>query len=140
MALALVTRRQLQPRVQFTVGRATLRFYHGDCLSVLPELEAQTVGIVVTPRRITRNQMPEATRTTCPGAVPELDRSMDPGGLPRPGTTGIALPERRRQAHGSLDSLEVAQVARRRLKLQNTIHWVKSIAIDREAAGGKRLS
>ena len=31
--------------------------------------------------------------------------------------------------------LEVAQVARRHFKLQNTIHWVKSIAIDREAAG-----
>src|SRR5690606_20635776 len=31
--------------------------------------------------------------------------------------------------------LEVAQVARRYFKLQNTIHWVKSIAIDREAAG-----
>src|SRR5207253_5906299 len=31
--------------------------------------------------------------------------------------------------------LEVAQVARRYFKLQNTIHWVKSIAIDRESAG-----
>jgi site-specific DNA-methyltransferase (adenine-specific) len=31
--------------------------------------------------------------------------------------------------------LEVAQVARRYFKLQNTIHWVKSIAIDRDAAG-----
>jgi site-specific DNA-methyltransferase (adenine-specific) len=31
--------------------------------------------------------------------------------------------------------LEVAQVARGYFKLQNTIHWVKSIAIDREAAG-----
>ena len=29
----------------------------------------------------------------------------------------------------------MAQVARRHFKLQNTIHWVKSIAIDREAAG-----
>lgn len=29
--------------------------------------------------------------------------------------------------------LEVAQVARRYFKLQNTIHWVKSIAIDRES-------
>ena len=29
--------------------------------------------------------------------------------------------------------LEVAQVARRYYKLQNTIHWVKSIAIDRES-------
>ena len=32
-------------------------------------------------------------------------------------------------------ALEVAQVARRYFKLQNTIHWVKSIAIDREATG-----
>jgi site-specific DNA-methyltransferase (adenine-specific) len=31
--------------------------------------------------------------------------------------------------------LEVAQVARRYFKLQNTIHWVKSIAIDRDATG-----
>jgi site-specific DNA-methyltransferase (adenine-specific) len=31
--------------------------------------------------------------------------------------------------------LEVAQAARKHFKLQNTIHWVKSIAIDREAAG-----
>ena len=34
--------------------------------------------------------------------------------------------------------LEVAQVARRCFKLQNTIHWVKSIAIDREARGRRR--
>jgi len=31
--------------------------------------------------------------------------------------------------------LEVAQVARRHFRLQNTIHWVKSIAIDRELVG-----
>jgi site-specific DNA-methyltransferase (adenine-specific) len=31
--------------------------------------------------------------------------------------------------------LEVAQVARKHFKLQNTIHWVKSIAIDQNAAG-----
>jgi site-specific DNA-methyltransferase (adenine-specific) len=31
--------------------------------------------------------------------------------------------------------LEVAQVARRYFKLQNTIHWVKSIAIDRDSTG-----
>ena len=37
-------------------------------------------------------------------------------------------------------ALDVAQVARRHLQLQNTIHWVKSIAIDRDAAGaGARL-
>ncbi len=31
--------------------------------------------------------------------------------------------------------LDVAQAARKHLQLQNTIHWVKSIAIDRDAAG-----
>ena len=32
-------------------------------------------------------------------------------------------------------AMEVAQTARQHLHLQNTIHWIKSIAIDREAAG-----
>ena len=32
-------------------------------------------------------------------------------------------------------ALDVAQTARRHLTLQNTIHWIKSIAIDRDAAG-----
>lgn len=32
-------------------------------------------------------------------------------------------------------AMDVAQRARKHLRLQNTIHWIKSIAIDREAAG-----
>ena len=32
-------------------------------------------------------------------------------------------------------AMEVAQTARKHLHLQNTIHWIKSIAIDQEAAG-----
>jgi site-specific DNA-methyltransferase (adenine-specific) len=31
--------------------------------------------------------------------------------------------------------MDVAETARRHLKLQNTIHWIKSIAIDKSAAG-----
>jgi site-specific DNA-methyltransferase (adenine-specific) len=38
-------------------------------------------------------------------------------------------------------ALDVAQAARRHLALQNTIHWIKSIAIDKDAAGaGARLT
>ena len=37
-------------------------------------------------------------------------------------------------------ALDVAQAARPHLELQNTIHWVKSIAIDREAGGGVDLA
>jgi site-specific DNA-methyltransferase (adenine-specific) len=32
-------------------------------------------------------------------------------------------------------ALDVAQAARPHLRLQNTIHWIKSIAIERDAAG-----
>jgi DNA modification methylase len=31
-----------------TLGRSTLRFYLGDCLHVLPRLDAASVGAVVT--------------------------------------------------------------------------------------------
>ena len=66
---------------------------------------------------------------------------MDSGGLPRAGADGIAVPERRAPSRPTPGfPLEVAQVARRHLKLQNTIHWVKSIAIDREAAGASSRS
>ena len=37
-------------------------------------------------------------------------------------------------------ALDVAQAARAHLELQNTIHWVKSIAIDREAGAGVDLA
>ena len=37
-------------------------------------------------------------------------------------------------------ALDVAQAARRHLQLQNTIHWVKSIAIDKLAGDGVDLS
>ena len=37
-------------------------------------------------------------------------------------------------------AMDIAQAARKHLHLQNTIHWIKSIAIDQEAAGaGARL-
>ena len=38
-------------------------------------------------------------------------------------------------------AMDVAQAARQHLQLQNTIHWIKSIAIDQDAAGaGARLT
>ena len=37
-------------------------------------------------------------------------------------------------------ALDVAQAARRAPQLQNTIHWIKSIAIDRDAAGAAPAS
>jgi len=136
MALALVSHRPVRPRYELTIGRSKLRFYLGDCLSVMPELDAGSIGVIVTSPpynlgvryRTYRDDMPrkeyltwtdrwvrEATRLLAPGGSLFLNVGAKP--------TDPWIP------------LEVAQVARGHLRLQNTIHWVKSIAIDQEAAG-----
>ncbi|ODS53294.1 MAG: modification methylase [Acidobacteria bacterium SCN 69-37] len=119
-----------------TVGRATLRFYLGDCLTVLPRLEPASIGTVVTsppynigikyrsyqddlPRKDYLNWSDSWLRAVSHVMQPEASLFLNVGAKP----TDPWVP------------LEVAQVARRFFKLQNTIHWVKSIAIDREAAG-----
>jgi site-specific DNA-methyltransferase (adenine-specific) len=136
MALALLSPNPPHPRVQFTVGRSTLRFYLGDCLTVLPGLEAQSVGAVVTsppynigvkyrsyqddlPRKDYLNWSYKWLGAVSRVMTPESSLFLNVGAKP----TDPWVP------------LEVAQVARKFFKLQNTIHWVKSIAIDREAAG-----
>jgi site-specific DNA-methyltransferase (adenine-specific) len=140
MALALVSRRAPRPRFELKAGKATLRFFHGDCVDVLSELPEATVGVVVTsppynlgikyrsyrddmPRREYLNWTDKWVRAVTRVLVPQASLFLNVGA--KPTDPWIAL--------------EVAQVARRRLKLQNTIHWVKSIAIEREAAGERSL-
>jgi site-specific DNA-methyltransferase (adenine-specific) len=119
-----------------TAGTARLRFYLGDSIDVLPGLEAASAGSVVTSPpynlgikyRSYRDDMPRTEylnwtdrwiRVLSRVTSPQASFFLNVGAKP----TDPWIP------------LEVAQVARRYFKLQNTIHWVKSIAIDREAAG-----
>jgi len=123
--------------VEFTVGRARLRFYQGDSLAILPLLDAGSVGVVVTsppynlgiryrsfrddiPRTDYLNWTDRWLRSVARLLSDQASLFLNVGAKP----TDPWIP------------LEVAQVARRYFKLQNTIHWVKSIAIDREATGG----
>ena len=136
MALALLSPRPARPWAELAIGRSTLRFYLGDCLTVLPSLEPASVGVVVTSPpynigvkyRSYQDDMPRRKYLTWTSrwisAVarvvrPDSSFFLNVGAKP----TDPWVP------------LEVAQQARRCFKLQNTIHWVKSIAIDREAAG-----
>jgi site-specific DNA-methyltransferase (adenine-specific) len=136
MALALLSPRAPRPRVELTYGRARLRFYLGDCVSVLPALAEASIGAVVTspPYNLGikynsyRDDMPRADYLAWTQRwMRALQRAMHPDGSfflnvgAKPTDPWIPL--------------EVAQVARGFFKLQNTIHWVKSIAIDREATG-----
>jgi site-specific DNA-methyltransferase (adenine-specific) len=136
MALALLSSTPVRPRVEFTLGRARIRLYLGDCLKVLPTLEPRSIGCIVTSPpynlgikyRSYEDDLPRSEylawtdrwlRAASKVVVDQGSLFLNVGAKP----TDPWIP------------LEVAQVARRYFKLQNTIHWVKSIAIDREAAG-----
>jgi len=116
--------------------RGTLRFYLGDCLSVLAGLPAGVVSAVVT----------------SPPYNLGIEYRSYHDSLPREHYlewTGewIGAVRRTLAAEGSLflnvgakptdpwTAMEVAHAARKHLRLQNTLHWIKSIAIDKEAAG-----
>jgi site-specific DNA-methyltransferase (adenine-specific) len=124
------------PHTIIRARRGTLRFYLGDCLDILPRLQAGSVSAVVT---------------SPPYNLGIRYRSYDDS-LPRERYlqwTGewIQAVQRVLESDGSLflnvgakptdpwTAIDVAQAARHHLELQNTIHWIKSIAIDRDAAG-----
>src|SRR5215213_8787869 len=37
-----------QLRYEFSIGPSTFRFYHGDCLTVLPALDRGSIDVIVT--------------------------------------------------------------------------------------------
>jgi site-specific DNA-methyltransferase (adenine-specific) len=129
-----------EPFASVPAGSSTRVFFHADCLNVLARLEPGSVDVVVTsppynlgiryrsyddtlPRaaylRWTRQWIAAVARVL----APEGSFFLNVGAKPTDPWAG----------------LDVARVARRMLTLQNTIHWIKSIAIDQDAAGGAAL-
>jgi len=124
------------PYAELTTEKASSRFYLGDCLDLFASLEPGSIDVIVTspPYNLGvrynsyRDDLPHEeylgwTRTWLAAAA----RVLSPGGSlflnvgTRPSDPWTAL--------------DVAQQARNHLRLQNIIHWVKSIAIDQTAAG-----
>lgn len=115
---------------------STSRFYLANCLDVFAELPPQSVDVIVTSPPYNLGIRYNSYSDTL---SPEEYLAW----------TGrwIAAAARVLQPDGSLflnvgakpsdpwTALDVAQAARPHLKLQNIIHWVKSIAIDRESTG-----
>jgi site-specific DNA-methyltransferase (adenine-specific) len=134
---------QVRPRLAYpepyaTLERngATLRFHLADCLDLLDSLEAGTVSAIVTSPPYNLGVEYRSYRDTLP-----RDEYLTWSGR------WIAAAARVLEPEGSLflnvgakptdpwTAMDVAQSARPHLQLQNTIHWIKSIAIDRESAG-----
>jgi site-specific DNA-methyltransferase (adenine-specific) len=122
-----------------TVDRsgATLRFFQGDSLELLGRLEPASVGVIVTsppynlgiryrsyddgmPRKEYLAWTSQWIRAAARVLTPDGSLFLNVGAKPTDPWT----------------ALDVAQAAREHLTLQNTIHWIKSIVIDRDAARG----
>jgi len=124
------------PHTTIDTARGTLRFYLGDCLDVLGAIPEGAVSTIVTSPPYNLGVSYRSYDDTLP-----RERYLEWTGR------WIAAARRALAPAGSLflnvgtkptdpwTGMEVAMAARAHLELQNTIHWIKSIAIDKEAAG-----
>jgi site-specific DNA-methyltransferase (adenine-specific) len=127
-----------RPHTTIEADRATLRLYLGDCLDVLASLPAGSVDAMVTSPpynlgvryRSYDDTMPRADYLAWTGHwIGLAARALAPGGSlflnvgAKPSDPWTAL--------------DVAQAARPHLRLQNTLHWIKSIAIEKALAGAR---
>lgn len=127
-----------RPYTSITPGRATFRFYHGDCVDILDRLASGSVDAIVTsppynlgiryrsyddsiPRSEyldwTDSWVGRATRAL----APDGSLFLNVGAKPTDPWTAF----------------DIAQAVRPHLHLQNTIHWIKSIAIEKAVAGAR---
>jgi site-specific DNA-methyltransferase (adenine-specific) len=128
--------RPITPHVQLKARRATLRFYLGDCLEVLRSLTPGSISVIVTsppynlgvryrsyddavPRERYLAWTSEWIEAAAATLAPAGSLFLNVGAKPTEPWTAF----------------DVAQAARHSLRLQNTIHWIKSIAIAQDAAG-----
>jgi site-specific DNA-methyltransferase (adenine-specific) len=131
-----------RPFATLSPGPQALTFIQGDALDVLASLDAGSVSVVVTSPpynlgiryRSFSDDQPRADYLEWTGRwVAEVARVLAPDGSLFLNVGG--------KPSDPWIPFEVAQAARAYLQLQNVIHWVKSIAIDHEAAGrGSGLS
>jgi len=116
--------------------RASLRFFHGDCLDLLPCFEPGSVDVIVTSPPYNLGIRYRQYEDTLP---PERYLEWTgrwvkaaAGTLKREGSLFLNVGSKPKDPWAAFD---VAQAVRPHLHLQNTIHWVKSIVIERNAAG-----
>src|SRR4029077_3726201 len=126
----------LKPFATVPGRRAANRFFLSDCVDVFRHLAPQSVDVIVTSPpynlgirynryqdTLSQSDYLEWTNTWVAAALrvlrPEGSLFLNVGAKPSDPWT----------------ALDVAQAVRSHLRLQNIIHWIKSIAIDRESAG-----
>lgn len=115
---------------------AVLRFFLGDCLTVLPALPSGSVQTIVTSPpynlgvryRTYEDALPRERYLAWTGEWVKACARV----LARDGSLFLNVGAKPTDPWTAID---VALAARPHLQLQNTLHWIKSIAIDRDAVG-----
>jgi site-specific DNA-methyltransferase (adenine-specific) len=131
-----VTEPPLQPYRTLCAGGVTFQFFLGDCLGVLPLLPRDSVDAVVTSPpynlgiayrsyddTLPRGEYLEWTGRWVSEVAPVLRRN---------GSFFLNVGAKPKDPWVAMD---IAQAVRPHLQLQNTLHWVKSIVIEQNAAG-----
>ncbi len=121
-----------KPHTTIETSRSRLRFYRADCLDVFPALDQESVSVIVTSPPYNLGIQYRSYEDTIPRAeylewsgrwIAAARETLDPQG-------SLFLNVGAKPVD-PWTALDVAQAARPHLHLQNTIHWVKSIAIDK---------
>jgi len=127
-----------KPYAELRHGPRAIRFFLGDSVDLVPRLRRGSVDVVITspPYNLgiqyrtyddgkPRKEYLEWTARWVSGVARALDPKgslfLNVGAKPTDPWT----------------ALDVAQAARQHLALQNVIHWIKSIAIEKDAAGAR---
>jgi site-specific DNA-methyltransferase (adenine-specific) len=136
MPLAWKPSRLPKPHTQIDTRRGTLRFYLADCLDVLRGVAPGAISVIVTSPPYNLGVRYRSYDDTLPRDryLAWTDAWTKAAGRAM-GKDGSLFLNVGAKPTDPWTALDVAQTARRHLTLQNTIHWIKSIAIDREAAG-----
>jgi site-specific DNA-methyltransferase (adenine-specific) len=124
------------PHTVIETSRSTLTFYLADCLEILQAIQPGAISVIVTSPPYNLGVRYRSYDDTLPRRA-YLDWSEDwikaaRGVLPARGSLFLNVGAKPTDPWTAID---IAQSARGHFHLQNTIHWIKSIAIDRDAAG-----
>lgn len=126
----------LLPTYELTHRGSRYRLFHGDCLEWLSRFPSASVDLVVTSppynlgvayRSYSDDRPREEYLAWVASWIRELARVLTPSG-----SLFLNVGSKPTDPWAAID---VALAVRPFLHLQNTLHWVKSIAIDRDAVG-----
>jgi site-specific DNA-methyltransferase (adenine-specific) len=128
--------RPLRPHTTLTSGSTSFRFYLGDCTELLPALGPASIDAIVTSPPYNLGIRYRTYDDTIPRSeyLQWTDRWLAAAAeaLAPDGSLFLNVGAKPTDPWTALD---VAQSARARFRLQNTIHWIKSIAIEKSLAG-----